>query len=206
MLRTAKATLASARHQGSRIASTLGSVPKPHIDTRLVKDALRRGKHRDQRTTVHEVSEPSTLTTTSPLATEVTHDQHNHALETKYGFGVLQRMPATDELTHFRSRLAAVLPQLDQVGASYNAAVDAKAPERFRLLVKTYVLLHSIQQSTAEYAAHAEDALDSKDYKVSSQQVTALSKVQDEISAELDKLWAAIKANQHEMKKSDFDI
>lgn len=159
--------------------STLDAMPKPHISQRLAKEALRRGKHHDQ-----------------PKVTVKGPDR----FEQQFGFSFLRGMPNSNALAALKSQLVVALPELDRVGSSYNAAIDAHAPERFQLLRDTYRQLHSIHGMTATYATFAEDALGTPGQRVTTGQLTALSNILDEMGTELDRLWPAVQATQHALQ------
>lgn len=176
MFCTSKPTLDPARNLRRVMRSTLESVPRPHISKRLAQEALRRGKHRDQ-----------------PKVAVKGPDM----FEQQFGFSFLRCMPNSDALVALRSQLGVALPVLDRMGSSYNAAIDAHAPERFQLLRDTYRQLHSIHAMTATYATFAEDALGTPGQRVTAGQLTALSNILDEMGTELDRLWPAVQATQH---------
>ncbi len=190
MIRTTKRNIpAPARHLRGHMASTRGRMPKPRIDPRLCKDALRSPKKHAQ-PAASRVKQVVPLSDPAPTV-------KIEAVENQFGFSFLRRMPNTEALSTLRSQLAVALPELDRVGSAYNAAIDARAPERFQLLRETYQRLHSVHTMTAEYATFAEDALGTPGHRVTAAQLTALSNILDEMGTELDRLWTAVQATHH---------
>ena len=221
MLRTAKATLASARHQGSRIASTLGSVPRPHIDTRLVKEALRsakRGIERAADTVTRVVNRPGHVEhqevgtdtpTDQPKTVRFTPEakpiKPNEKLEKQFGFWVVSLLQDSPALATFRSHLATELPKLDQASQRFNEAVESRSTQQFKLLEETFLHLESIRDSTAVYANHAKTVLYFPTDATPDPRMVALDDMLSSINKQLAEIKTILKTHSKTGKSFDYD-
>lgn len=222
MNRPGKAILASARHPGRRITSTLGPVPRLEISQKFAKEALRTVKHRIRngaRRVVQMVNSPVRVEVeevglrkagkssgADRSAPEIRALRPNTRLEQEFGFWVVRFLPGSRALDAFRSDLATELPKLGQAASGFNDAVENNAPDQHKLLGEVLVHFQSVRDSTAAYTQLAKAEKQKMPDAIPDLVMQALDDMLASIDKKLTEISKFLKDYRNDMKATDISL